>query len=219
MVAGLMLDKMDYRLSNRSLIGFATLIVLLSITDLIQAAEFSAETTIDQLGKDQVVKMHVKGEQIRVEMKDIFGQKQILIRSPDKGQKTFMLYPETKTYVELPAAALRSPVGRDKAALEKVGNSRLIGQETIDGYLCDKYEITHHNTYLGKTIIWFALKLDYPIQMIQIGGPPNTSMNRKLTNIKERRIDDSLFAIPSSYKKVKKPQGDCRAGYCRINFF
>jgi hypothetical protein len=68
-------------------------------------------------------------------------------------------------------------------------------------------------------IVWVARKLNYPIQMIQVGGPPDNSVDRKLTSIKEHRVPDTLFTIPDGYKQVKKPQGDCRAGLCRINFF
>jgi hypothetical protein len=189
------------------------------IADLAGAAEFSAETIIDQPGQKQKVKMYVKGQQIRVEMKDTFGQKQVLISRPDKGQKTFMLYPQTRTYMRLPAVAVQSPVGQDEAELKKIGKKRLIGQENVEGYLCDKYEITYHNTYLGKMMVWVARKLNYPIQMIQVGGPPDNSFDRKLTNIREHKVSDTLFIIPDGYKQVKKPQGDCRAGLCRISFF
>jgi hypothetical protein len=199
-------------------LGLVTVIVLMIITDLASAAEFSAETIIDQLKQKQKVKMYVKGQQLRVEMVDSFGQKQILISHPGQS-KTFILYPETKTYVPLPAAAVRSPIGQDEEALKKIGSRRLIGQENIEGYLCDKYMITFHNKYLGKIIVWIARKLNYPIQVIQVDGPPVGSLSRKLTNIEEHRVKDSLFDLPTDYREVKKPQGDCRAGMCRVSYF
>jgi outer membrane lipoprotein-sorting protein len=210
---------LDSRLSYRCLRGLVIVIALMMIADLARAAEFSAETIIDQPGQKQRVTMYVKGQQLRVEMVDTFGQKQILISRPDNDQKTFMLYPETKTYMRLPAVEVQSPVGQNEAALKKIGKRRLVGQENIEGYLCDKYEITYYNKYLGKMIVWVARKLNYPIQMIQVGGPPDNSADRKLTNIKEHRVPDALFSVPDGYKQVKKPQGDCRAGLCRINFF
>ncbi len=210
---------MDSRFSRRWLLGLITAIVLMTLADMAGAAEFSAETIIDQLGQKQKVKMYAKGQQIRVEMVDTFGQKQVLISRPAKDPKTFMLYPKTKTYVRLPTVALQLPVGQNEEALKKIGKRRLVGQENVEGYLCDKYEITYYNKYLGKLIVWVARKLDYPIQMIQVGGPPDYSLDRKLTNIKEHRVPDSLFNLPDGYRQVKKPQGDCRAGVCRINFF
>jgi hypothetical protein len=103
-------------------------------------------------------------------MVDLFGQKQVLIANPGKGQ-TLMLYPETKMYMEIPAAAALSPVGENEEALKKIGTRRLIGQENVSGYLCDKYEIAFHNTYRGKMMVWIARKLNYPIRITQVEGP------------------------------------------------
>ena len=86
---------MDYRISQRWLTGLITVTLLLAVVDLTRAAEFSADTIIDRLGQKQQVKLYIKDRQIRAEMKDAFGQKQILISRPGKDQ-TFMLYPKTK---------------------------------------------------------------------------------------------------------------------------
>jgi hypothetical protein len=86
---------MDYRISQRWLTSLITVIVLLAIADPAWTAEFSADTIIDRLGQKQQVKLYIKDRQIRAEMKDAFGQKQILISRPGKDQ-TFMLYPKTK---------------------------------------------------------------------------------------------------------------------------
>lgn len=210
---------MDYRISQRWLTGLITVTVLLAVADIAWAAEFSADTIIERLGQKQQVKLYIKDRQIRAEMEDAFGQKQILISRPGKDQ-TFMLYPKTKSYMAFPATAVLSPVDQDKEAAKKNGGRKLIGQEDIAGYLCDKYEIIFANKYRGKMIIWEARRLNYPIQMIQVGGPPTASVSRKLTNIKEQRIEDSMFRVPEGYKKVNKPaQGFCGAGFCKVSLF
>jgi len=127
------------------------LVALMTLSDLAGAAGFSAEATIDRLGQKQKIKVYVKGQRMRQELVDTSGQKQILVTNPAQSQ-TFMLYPETKTYMTIPAAATLSPAGQDEEALKKVGVRRLIGQETINGYLCDKYEMVFHNRYRGKLI-------------------------------------------------------------------
>lgn len=195
-------------------------IALMTLSDLAGAAEFSAETTIEQLGQKQKVKVYVKGQRMRQESGDIFGQKQILIHGPGKGQ-TFMLYPDTKTYMTIPDVAALSPAGKDEEALKKVGRRRLIGQENVSGYLSDKYEIVFHNKYRGKLILWVARKLNYPIRMIQVDGPPVGAINRDLVNIEEGGIEDSLFEVPSDYRKIKKPaQGVCGAKVvCALSFY
>jgi hypothetical protein len=205
---------MDSRLCDRWLLGWVTTIVLFILTAPVMAGEFSAETIIDRLGQKQQVTMYVKGRKIRAEMVDTFGQQQILISQPGPN-KTFMLYPKTKGYMSFPATAALSPLEQAQGATR-----RLIGEEKVEGYLCDKYEIAFPNTYRGKLMVWVARKLDYPIRMIQVDGPPGDSLNRKLTHIQERRIDDAMFAVPSDYKQVKKPvQGFCGAGICTVSLY
>ena len=210
---------MTIRPFQKWVVFFFTLNALMILGTIASAAEFSAETTMDRLGQRQKVKVYVKGDRIREDMVDLFGQKQVLIADPGKGQ-TLMLYPETKMYMEIPAAAALSPVGENEEALKKIGTRRLIGQENVSGYLCDKYEIAFHNTYRGKMMVWIARKLNYPTRMTQVDGPPVGTMNRELTSIKERRIDDSLFEVPGNYRKVTKPvQGFCGAGVCSVSFY
>ncbi|MCJ7640466.1 MAG: DUF4412 domain-containing protein [Desulfobacterales bacterium] len=210
---------MRLRPFRKWLVFFFTLNVLMMFGALASAAEFSAETTMDRLGRRQKVKVYVKGDRMREEMADLFGQKQVLIADPGKGQ-TLMLYPETKMYMAISAAAALSPVGENEEALKKIGTRRLVGQENVNGYLCDKYEIAFHNTYRGKMMVWIARKLNYPIRMTQVEGPPVGTINRELNSIKERRIDDSLFELPSDYRKVNKPvQGFCGAGVCSVSFY
>lgn len=207
------------RLGYKRVVALAATIALTTLAGLAGAAEFSAETIIDRLGQKQKVKVYVKGDRMREEMVDAFGQKQILITSPGKGQ-TFMLYPETKAYMAIPAVAALSPVGQDEEALKKIGRRRLVGQESVNGYLCDKVEIVFHNTYRGKMILWVARKLNYPIRMIQVDGPPVGTFSRELTNIKEGAVEDSLFRVPDDYRKIAKPvQGFCGAGVCTVSFY
>ena len=210
---------MDDRISQRWLTGLITVTVLLAVESLAWAGEFSADTIIDRLGQKQPVKLYIKDRQIRAEMKDAFGQKQILVSRPGKDQ-TFMLYPQSKGYMAFPATAVRLPVDPDEEAVKKIGTRKFIGQEDLGGYLCDKYEIAFFNKYRGKMIVWIARRLNYPIQMTQVGGPPTGSLSRKLTNIKEQRIEDSMFKVPEGYKKVNKPaQGFCGAGFCTVSLF
>jgi hypothetical protein len=194
------------------------LFVLIPLFGQAHAAEFSAETVMDRLGKKQKVKVFVKGEKLRQEMLDIFGQKQVLISNPQKGL-TLLLYPETKIYREIPAASALSPIGENDEDLKKIGKSRLIGKEEVNGYLCDKYEIAFHNTYRGRLLVWVAQKLNYPIRMVQ-DGPAEGALNRELTNIREGGVDESLFELPPDFRKVSKPlNGFCGAGVCTISFY
>jgi hypothetical protein len=77
---------MDDRISQRWLTGLITVTVLLAVENLAWAGEFSADTIIDRLGQKQPVKLYIKDRQIRAEMKDAFGQKQILVSRPGNDQ-------------------------------------------------------------------------------------------------------------------------------------
>jgi hypothetical protein len=211
--------EMNVQLFYRSLFGLVIAFVLVPFVEATHAAGFSAEMLIDGLGEKQPVKLYIKNRQIRAEMEDAFGQKQILVSRPGKDQ-TFMLYPQSKGYMAFPATAVRLPVDPDEEAVKKIGTRKLIGQEDIGGYLCDKYEIAFFNKYRGRMLVWVARKLNFPIQMIQVDGPPTGSLVRKLTNITEQRIDDSMFGVPEGYVKVNKPaQGFCGAGFCTVSLF
>jgi hypothetical protein len=210
-------------MNARLLHGCAAVLVFVMILATVArpagAAEFSADTLIDRLGQKQQVKMYIKDRQIRAEMVDPFGQQQILISRPGKDQ-TFMLYPKTKSYMAFPATAALSPIEQDPAAMQDNSRRRLLGQETVEGYVCDKYEIAFQNKYRGKLLVWVARKLDYPIQMVQVDGPPVGALSRKLTNIIEQRIEDSMFRVPAGYKKVSKPvQGFCGSGFCTVSLY
>jgi hypothetical protein len=210
---------MDIRLFYRCLFGLSIAFGVALLVEVAHAAGFSAEMLIDQQGQKQPVKLYIKDRQIRAEMEDTFGQKQILVSRPGKDQ-TFMLYPQSKGYMAFPATAVSLPVDPDEEAVKKIGTRTLIGQEELGGYLCDKYEIAFFNKYRGRMMVWVARKLNFPIQMIQVDGPPTGSLVRKLTNIKEERIDDSMFGVPEGYIKVNKPaQGFCGAGFCTVSLF
>jgi hypothetical protein len=210
---------MDIRLFYRCLFGLSIAFGVALLVEVAHAAGFSAEMLIDQQGQKQPVKLYIKDRQIREEMEDTFGQKQILVSRPGKDQ-TFMLYPQSKGYMAFPATAVSLPVDPDEEAVKKIGTRTLIGQEDVGGYLCDKYEIAFFNKYRGRMMVWVARKLNFPIQMIQVDGPPTGSLVRKLTNIKEERIDDSMFGVPEGYIKVNKPaQGFCGAGFCTVSLF
>jgi hypothetical protein len=211
--------EMDIRLFYRCLFGLSIAFGVALLVEVAHAAGFSAEMLIDQQGQKQPVKLYIKDRQIRAEMEDTFGQKQILVSRPGKDQ-TFMLYPQSKGYMAFPATAVSLPVDPDEEAVKKIGTRTLIGQEDVGGYLCDKYEIAFFNKYRGRMMVWVARKLNFPIQMIQVDGPPTGSLVRKLTNIKEERIDDSMFGVPEGYIKVNKPaQGFCGAGFCTVSLF
>jgi hypothetical protein len=75
-----------------------------------------------------------------------------------------------------------------------------LGDEMVNGYLCEKYEYDYHDPNAGSLYMWHAKKLDYPIKVdYSVSSFP---MYIEYKNIKEGGVSDSLFEIPSGYTKM-----------------
>lgn len=74
------------------------------------------------------------------------------------------------------------------------------GQETIEGYKCDKYS---GNIMCGsedcKVDIWWSTKLNYVLKSITRSSAGAAII--ELSNINEGKLPDKLFQLPKSYKK------------------
>jgi hypothetical protein len=111
-------------------------------------------------------------------------------------------------YFEMQAPA--TGVVQADEVLAKIADKKHVGTEKVNGQKCDKYEIIYHDRSLGKTIQWFSKKLDYPVKTVYKG--PQGEMVMEYKNIKEGKLDGSLFEIPSGYQEMKMP-GMGRSSY------
>jgi len=147
-------------------------------------------------------KSYVKGNKSRMEITE--GPKQsITIYRGDK-QVMWMLDPAQKQYMEMKAADPASMMGPEaEKALAELGERKLVGQETVNGYACDKYEFIYHDKNMGKQTHWISKKLGVMVKMEHHN--PSYPMSMELKNISEKRIADSLFEIPSGYTKIEIP--------------
>lgn len=151
-------------------------------------------------------------------MEDSFGQEQVFIADPEAGLAV-IYYPANKSYMKMPAVGAVSPVGNDEAALKKIGRKTVLGRTRLNGYLCERFDLVYHNTFRGRMKVWWSLKLDFPILMIQEGGG-SAGFRRELTNIEERPLSEDLFRLPPNSVEIKKPaQGFCGAGVCSFSIY
>lgn len=177
-----------------------TAVILACLLGLAQAAEFSAKVA-SHMGPQKVKgKVYLKGEKLRQEF-SMGGGKSINIARPDK-QVTWVLMPAQKFYVEMPlektdlAKTMRMP--KDKTKM------KLVGTETVNGYETDKYEtVIKSDGKAMKFDLWFAKKLGVPIKMVSKDG----SYSMEYLDIKEGKVPDSVFEVPSGYRKMSMPQG------------
>jgi hypothetical protein len=186
---------------QRRLWGAALGALCLLWASLASGAEFTA-TLISKAGGQEIPgKVFVKGANVRNEIQAM-GQTGIHITRPDK-KLTYIILPQQKAYAEMPITAnlqknMMTMSEKDKANLKK------IGEETISGLVCDKYETTL--SHQGKPLnfaIWIARDLGVPVKMISENG----TFGMEYKDIKKGEVADSLFEPPPGYRKVEMPFG------------
>jgi outer membrane lipoprotein-sorting protein len=178
-------------------------IVLLSIAMLsmfligtASALEFSSDTIMTGSGRSVKGKIFMKDKKMRMENKGMPGYN--IIRS-DRNLM-WMVMPSSKSYMEMKVDPANKPKTEEKIAGEIT--RKKIGSETINGHPTDKYEITYTNK--GKTdkmYQWMATDIKFPVKTAAVDG----SFSQEYKNIKMGGQPDSLFEVPSGYKKMTMP--------------
>ena len=114
-----------------------------------------------------------------------------------------MLQQANKIYMEMPIDAASSIPHMSETDFEKIAHKQPLGNEKINGYDCDKYEIIYHDTSMGTLIQWISKRLHYPIKMIYNG--PQGDLVTEYRKIKEGGVKNSLFQVPAGYNKMEIP--------------
>jgi outer membrane lipoprotein-sorting protein len=183
-------------------IAAASVLVLAQVA---VAAEFSADMVQTMGSRSSTGKVYVKGDKIRNETTQ-GPQKATVIVRMDK-RVVWMLHPEQKAYMEMQAGKQQPrPLNDPKwqTEMKKLGTLTRAGQETVNGYPCDKYVLVYRDKTMGTQYQWISKKLKFPIKIETKGS--RFSMVMEYKNIKERRLADSLFEVPAGYKKMSMPQ-------------
>ncbi|WAC08112.1 MAG: DUF4412 domain-containing protein [Thermodesulfobacteriota bacterium] len=190
----------------KPLISLALFLVLVFLSALSSwAAEFSADMIQKMQGQTQTGKVFIKGKKMRMEMNTPgnTGNKMVHIMLPEEN-KTIIIMTEEKTYMEMKATNNPgSPPSSNKEDLEKVATFKQLGTETINGYLCDRYQVIFHDKNQGTMTQWYSKKLNFPIKMVSQG--PQGEIVTEYQNIKEDAIPDTNFLIPPDYQKMPMP--------------
>ncbi|NLI33315.1 MAG: DUF4412 domain-containing protein [Deltaproteobacteria bacterium] len=177
------------------------LVFVLPMSGICTAAEFAADTITNHAGGTFTGKTYIKGDKIRSEgVKE--GRNTISIHRMDKGI-TWILMPENKTYMEMSGVTGWNMEEMEKAAQE-MAEKKNLGTETVNGYLCDKFQYVYKDKSLGVVTQWIARDLKYPIKT-EHTGMQGYSMKSELTNIKTQSLPDSLFELPAGYTKMNIP--------------
>ncbi|MDD2690046.1 MAG: DUF4412 domain-containing protein [Candidatus Omnitrophica bacterium] len=109
----------------------------------------------------------------------------------------WMLMSNDNKYMELPLQPNNIVIGKDKVTGEI--ERQLLGKETIDGKITDKYRIVYELGNSRQTILtWVITDLDIPIKTVAEDG----SWSVEYKDIMVGTQPASLFEIPSGYQKV-----------------
>ncbi|SRR5258707_4652338 len=164
---------------------------------------FSADssTTLARTSEKTAGKIYVSPPKMRMDSTSK-GHETIMII--DSNTKTsYMLMPQQHMYMEIHASQggiLTRPEQTPPASFDPKHpcpagiTCKKVGTETINGRVCEKWEIT---TKSGTTTSWVDQKLFYPIKTVTASGYVT-----ELSNIKEGRPNASLFEVPAGYRKM-----------------
>lgn len=185
----------------KALIVLAGLTLLLAFSGLALAAEFSADMIHKSDGMTTKGKIYVKGKKMRMEKVTSEG-KAITIMHMDTGD-VWIIHPAQKMYMDMKGMGFDASALQSDEEISKIAEKKHLGTEKVSGYKCEKYFYIYHDKSLGTTTQWVSRKLDYPIKALYRG--PTGEIITEYKNIKEGRIEDSLFQIPAGYRKMQIP--------------
>lgn len=178
---------------------FSVLLFVIMLTGIASAMEFSADTVMTTKENKMTGKMYFKENKSRMEMHG--KEEMIMIARMDK-KVAWNLMPKQKMYMEMPLDMKDRPKVEEK--MEGEIERKQIGSESIDGHPTKKYLITYQS---GKNKAqlhqWLATDISFPVKSAAVDG----SWAQEFRNIKMGHVSDSLFEIPSGYKKFEMPAG------------
>ena len=176
------------------LLGFWCLLLIPAVAGTAWGAEFSALMMVKDGNKVMPGMIYVHDGKMRQEFLDERGETITIVR-PDL-KVVWVIIPKEKSYMELPLKP-RLPgqfIQIPPVALHK----RLVGQERVNGYETNKYEV---KVPVGRTLetqtFWVCPKLNLPIKMVC----QRRHFSVEYKNIREGHVPDKLFALPPGMKK------------------
>ncbi len=186
---------MHYKKRTATIILTTLFILTLGLLPTLQAAEFSAD--MESKSKGQIVsqgKIFMKGDLSRQEM-TMGGRQVIIINRPDKSL-AWTLMVQGKSYLEVPVNHEDEEIMPGNWGVELAKGSKKLGNETVNGIKCNKYELTNEGE---KVTYWISEKDDVPVRII------SSDMEINYRNINFDTQPDKLFQVPTGYRKIVMP--------------
>ncbi len=114
--------------------------------------------------------------------------------------------PSQRMYLEqsLSGAPESGLFGRGE--LSMTGPFEDIGEETVNGYLCQKQTLRGGDTSKGTVTRWFSPHLQAAVKTEFVTPSGGTEMMAEHRNIVEMKLPDNLFEIPAGYQQMIMPR-------------
>jgi hypothetical protein len=174
---------------------FLGLLLILAVPAAAWGAEFSASMLVKDDAKIMPGKIQVSNGKMRQEFTDERGQTITMVR-PDL-KVIWVILPGQGTYMEMPLTA-RLP-GQFIQIPPQASGKRLVGQERLNGYDTEKFEVTVPvGRGLEKQTYWVAAKLGLPIKM----ECRERQFSLEYKSIREEKVPDRQFNLPPGLKKL-----------------
>lgn len=161
------------------------------------AVDFSADVVTTQGGKTMNAKVFVSGEKSRMEVPE-----SISISRMDK-KVVWILMPGQKMYMEQAFDPKKMMAASEKVEGELERTP--LGKDTVDGKTADKYKVTYEIEGIKNEMLqWTESGSNLPLKSAALDG----SWSVEYRNIKTGPQPDSLFEVPSDYKKFSMDMPD-----------
>lgn len=170
------------------------------------AQPFSADYTTTHSGDKSSGKWYFAPPRMRIDV-DSMPQKsanpmggKVDVIIDTSNQKTYILMPQMHMYMQVQGNGARMDPGmRNLQALThgacpQGSTCKKSGTESVNGRMCDKYEVTDDSGKHGTA--WVDQKLNFPIRYRDEDGALT-----EFTNIQEGAPDPALFKLPDGYRQ------------------
>ena len=176
-------------------LGFWGLLLILTVPGVAWGAEFSASMMVKDDAKVMPGKIYVHDGKMRQEFVDEKGETITIVR-PDQ-KVVWVILPRQRTYMEFPLTT-KLPGQFIQIPPQALGK-RLVGQERLNGYDAEKYEVSVPvSRHMEKQTFWVAAKMGLPIKM----ECRERQFSLEYKSIREEKVPDRLFNLPPGLKKL-----------------
>jgi hypothetical protein len=183
---------------NSFTIRYCAMMILLFFLSSSAIAQFSADMVTTNGDITQTSKFYSEKPYYRMDMEEGGQQMFVVVNTETNITQVFM--PSQQMYMEMKSDDIQSTSNDVFQSLEeqkKKYETKMIGEETINGYECEVYEVLADGSPV--TTYWQSAEIEYPIKVVT---GQNKDMIMELKNIEKGDVDNALFAVPAGYTKM-----------------